>query len=193
MSAIPVTPTAPAVPPAVPVVTAGRRRALCIGINQYPTAPLYGCVADAEAWQATLRQLGFNDITMLRDHEATRDAILQALTALVTTSRAGEVVVLQFAGHGTQLPDVSGDEAGGDSPGQDEAICPVDFARGAFVLDDDIGAIFTQIPPGVNVTCFIDCCHSGTISRFGVGAPSVSGAGLAVRACCHASSLRPRR
>ncbi|HLL46352.1 MAG TPA: hypothetical protein VK399_06570, partial [Longimicrobiaceae bacterium] len=24
-------------------------------------------------------------------------------------------------------------------------------------------------PPGVNVTLFIDCCHSGTVSRFGVG------------------------
>ena len=167
----------PSIPPVVSGASARRRRALCIGINQYPSAPLYGCVADAEAWQTTLRQLGFNDVTMLRDHQATRDAILKALTDLVTASRAGDVAVLQFAGHGTQLPDVSGDEAGGDSPGQDEAICPVDFARGAFVLDDDIGAIFTQIPPGVNVTCFIDCCHSGTISRFGVGVPSVSGAG----------------
>jgi hypothetical protein len=25
------------------------------------------------------------------------------------------------------------------------------------------------MPDGVNVTCFIDCCHSGTISRFAVG------------------------
>lgn len=170
------TPVTSAAPPVSHGTTDGRRRALCIGINQYPTAPLYGCVADAETWQATLQQLGFTEITILRDQQATRDAILSALTELVTTSRAGDVVVFQFAGHGTQLPDVGGDEADGDTPGQDEALCPINFASGAFVIDDDIGAILNQIPPGVNVTCFIDCCHSGTISRFGVGVPSAAGA-----------------
>ena len=167
----------PPAPPVSPGTPAGRRRALCVGINQYPTAPLYGCVADAETWQATLRQLGFTEIAVLYDHQATRDAILAVLTELVTTSRPGDVVVFQFAGHGTQLPDMGSDEADGDTPGQDEALCPIDFANGTFVIDDDIGAIFNQIPPGVNLTCFIDCCHSGTISRFGVGVPSTAGAG----------------
>ncbi|MGE3541165.1 MAG: caspase family protein [Candidatus Tectimicrobiota bacterium] len=178
---VPVMPLTPAGSSSAP---AGRRRALCVGINQYPTAPLYGCVADAETWQATLRHLGFSEIAVLRDQQATRSAILAALTDLVTTSRAGDVVVFQFAGHGTQLPDMGSDEAEGDTPGQDEALCPIDFASGAFVIDDDIGAIFTQIPPGVNLTCFIDCCHSGTISRFGVGVPSADGAG--------SQGLRPR-
>ena len=168
-------PTTPPIPPVAPGATAGRRRALCVGINQYPRAPLYGCVADAETWQATLRQLGFTEIAVLHDHQATREAILAGLSELVTTSRAGDVVVFQFAGHGTQLPDMGSDEADGDTPGQDEALCPIDFANGTFVIDDDIGAIFNQIPPGVNVTCFIDCCHSGTISRFGVGVPSAAG------------------
>jgi Caspase domain/N-acetylmuramoyl-L-alanine amidase len=172
--AVPITPPTPAVSHGA---TDGRRRALCIGINQYPTAPLYGCVADAETWQATLQQLGFSPITVLRDHEATRATLLSVLAELVTTSRAGDVVVFQFAGHGTQLPDVNADEADGQTPKHDEAICPIDFANGAFVIDDDIGAIFTQLPPGVNLTCFIDCCHSGTISRFGVGVPSMAGAG----------------
>lgn len=181
----------PAAPPPVPGVpglapaalagvagaTMGRRRALCVGINAYPTARLYGCIADAQAWQATLAALGFDDITLLVDQQATRDGILQALRQLVATSRAGDVAVFQFAGHGTQLPDPGGDEAGEDTPDQDEAICPIDFAGGAFVIDDDIGAIFDQIPRDVNLTCFIDCCHSGTISRFGVGAPSAAGGG----------------
>jgi hypothetical protein len=163
------------VTPAQPVAAApvvGRRRALCIGINQYPTAALYGCVADAQTWQATLQALGFSEIVMLLDQQATREAILKTLTDLVTTSTAGDVVVLQYAGHGTQLPDLNRDEAGGDTPDRDEAICPIDFADGRFIIDDDIGAVFEQIPSGVNVTCFMDCCHSGTISRFGVGAPS---------------------
>lgn len=147
----------------------GRRRALCVGINRYPTAPLTGCLADVEAWTRTLGRLGFDDpVTLLNDH-ATRDAILAHLTQLVQTSRAGDVIVFQYSGHGTYVQDLDGDEMGGDTPGQDEAICPVDFASGALIVDDDIGRIFDMLPDGVNLTCFMDCCHSGTVSRFGVG------------------------
>lgn len=144
------------------------RRALCVGINTYPTAPLHGCVADANTWEHTLRQIGFQT-TKLLDEQATRDAILDQLSDLVTTSRAGDCIVFQFAGHGTELPDADGDEIGGTNGGHDEALCPHDFAGGAFVIDDDVAEIFRRLPKGVNLTCFIDCCHSGTISRFAVG------------------------
>jgi hypothetical protein len=87
------------------------------------------------------------------------------------------VIVFQYSGHGTQLPDVSGDEMGGDTPSEDEAVCPYNFASGEFLIDDDIGEIFNRLPSGVNLTCFMDCCHSGTISRFAVG--TTPGAGVA--------------
>lgn len=148
---------------------AGRRRALCVGINRYPTAPLNGCVADAQQWAKTLTRLGFDAPAMLLDEQATREAILRELNKLIGESRAGDVIVFQYAGHGTTLPDVSGDENGGDNGSKDEAICPIDFADGNFLIDDDIGAAFDALPSGVNLTCFIDCCHSGTISRFAVG------------------------
>ncbi|HSH80571.1 MAG TPA: caspase family protein [Herpetosiphonaceae bacterium] len=173
-----------AAPPYVQPIATGRRRALCVGINEYQAAPLYGCVADARQWESTLRTLGFDEIELLVDRQATRDAILQALRRMVTSSASGDIVVFQYAGHGTQLPDTSRDEKDGDTPANDEAICPIDYLDGAFVIDDDLGAIFDQITPGVNITCFIDCCHSGTISRFGVGAPPAGGNG--------AIGLRPR-
>jgi len=47
----------------------GRRCALCIGIDQYATAPLAGCVADARAWAQSLKALGFEDQTILLDRE----------------------------------------------------------------------------------------------------------------------------
>lgn len=153
----------------------GARRALCVGIDDYKRNRLNGCVADAKMWAATLQGRGFQPPTVLLNAKATRAAILEELTALVGTSKAGDVVVFQFAGHGTQLPDVSGDEKGGDTPQQDEALCSYDFTEGAFVIDDDIRAVFKNIPNGVNVTCFIDCCHSGTISRFAVGGPDADG------------------
>lgn len=151
--------------------TRGAMRALCVGINRYPTAPLAGCVADAQEWQATFKQLGFTDVAVLVDQQATRYAISSQLTRLINESRPGDVIAFQFAGHGTQLRDLDGDESNGDSPGQDEAMCPFDFAQGHFLIDDDLAQSFNRIPEGVNVTCFIDCCHSGTVTRLAIGTP----------------------
>jgi hypothetical protein len=150
---------------------AGQKRALCVGIDQYRTAPLAGCVADARAWAQALRELGFEEQRLLLDQQANRSSILEALTTLVTNSAPGDIIVFQYAGHGTTLPDADGDEAGGDTPANDEALCPIDFAEGKFVIDDDVAEIFQRLPNGVNLSCFIDCCHSGTISRFAVGGP----------------------
>lgn len=161
----------PQPPPAVGALT-GKRRALCVGIDRYPTAPLGGCVNDARQWRDTLRNLGFEEPKLLADGEATRSSILGNLTDLIRGSRAGDVLVFQYSGHGTQLPDLNGDEAGGDSPGEDEAMCPIDFAEGHFLIDDDLSTVFDQVPTGVSMTIFADCCHSGTITRFAIGTPS---------------------
>lgn len=151
-----------------PAQDGGRRRALCIGIDRYPTAPLAGCVADARMWAQTLGTLEF-ETKLLLDQEATRSRILGDLGALINSSSAGDVVVFQFAGHGTEVPDLDGDEVGGTNGAKDEAFVPFDFAQGAFLIDDDIADVFSAMPEGVNVTCFIDCCHSGTITRVMVG------------------------
>ncbi len=138
----------------------GRRLALCVGIDAYPDAPLAGCVADARLWATTLRDLGFTT-GILADERATREAIVTRLSALVDDAASGDVVVFQFAGHGTQVPDLTADER----DRKDEALCPVDFADGHLLVDDDLAPIMDRIRPGVNVTCFIDCCHSGTVTR----------------------------
>ena len=156
-----------ALPAAVTAAAAsGRRLALTIGINAYPTAPLHGCIADADLWHKTLQGLGFQMRSPLRDQDATRDGIVAALSALIGEARAGDTLVVQYAGHGAQVPDVDGDEAGGDTPGEDEALCPVDFADGKFVIDDDIAALIARLPEGAQLTFLLDCCHSGTASRF---------------------------
>jgi hypothetical protein len=152
----------------------GRRRALCVGIDRYRDAPLFGCVADSRLWGQTLQRAGFEPPVMLLDEQGTASNILRALRELVSTSRPGDSIVFQYSGHGTQVPDLNGDETTGDSPGMDEALCPIDYSTGAFVIDDDIGGVFDRLPNGVALTCFIDCCHSGTISRFAVG-PGLSG------------------
>jgi hypothetical protein len=157
---------APTLPLRGPQSGSGRRLALCIGINDYPRAPLRGCVADAREWQTALGRLGF-DVTLLLDAEATHHAILGRIELLVREARRGDVVVVQFAGHGTEVPDVDGDEQGGSNGAKDEALCPIDLDRGALVIDDDLARVFSGIPDGVSVTCFFDCCHSGTATRLG--------------------------
>lgn len=154
-------------PPALPVPGGGRRRALCVGIDLYPHPEhrLAGCVNDARRWEQALRALGF-ETTLLVNAQATRAALEQHLAGLVDASRSGDVIVFQYAGHGTQVDDLNGDE---QLDGRDEALCPVDFADGALFIDDDVAEVFGRVPPGVNLTCFMDCCHSGTNSRFAVG------------------------
>lgn len=144
------------------------RRALCIGVDRYPLKPLAGCVNDARQWQQALDRLGF-ETTLLTDEQATFDGMTQALRKLISGSRAGDHLVFQYAGHGTSVDDVNGDEA----DGTDEALVPIDFPSGRFFIDDDIGEIIDTLPAGVTLTCFMDCCHSGTNTRaFGFGTTS---------------------
>ena len=108
-----------------------------------------------------LRGLGF-DVTMLLDREATRQRVLDALHALIDSARAGDSLVFQYAGHGTQAEDLNGDEA----DRYDEALVPIDYTSGALLLDDDLAGVYRRLPDGAVLTLFMDCCHSGTNSRF---------------------------
>lgn len=156
------TPTDRAMPAPSLAPAASRRLALCIGIDDYPAAPLAGCVNDALLWQETFAALGFESAGLLVNEQATYAGILAAIEELVTTARPGDALVIQYAGHGTQLDDLDGDETDDQL---DEALVPFDYTSGKFVLDDDLGRIFSQLPDGVGLTCFVDSCHSGTINR----------------------------
>ena len=158
--AAPLPPVSSPVPPGAH--RAGRKVALCIGIDSYRDRPLAGCVNDARAWGRTLTGLGF-DVRYLLDAQATNQAMQDALRDMLTRAHAGDVLVMQYAGHGTQLPDDNGDE----DDGFDEAFVPVDYHTGAlFLRDDVIGAALAGLPKSVALTLFMDCCHCGTISRF---------------------------
>jgi hypothetical protein len=151
--------------------TAGRRTALCIGIDDYGAQSLHGCVADSNAWATALGAWGFT-VRKLANGAATRAAIMAAMTATLDGCRAGDTAVIQFAGHGTQLPDGNGDE----TDGRDEAWVPHDFEQGEFVIDDDIGSLFDRYRErGLQLIVFTDCCHSGTSTRllYRAGAPEL--------------------
>src|SRR5690606_14797720 len=89
----------------------GRKLALCVGIDRYRSAPLAACVNDARLWSRSLQGLGFTKPILLLDDQASRAAILDTLRGLIDEARAGDVIVFQFSGHGTQVADLDGDEA----------------------------------------------------------------------------------
>ena len=43
---------------------------------------------------------------------------------------------------------------------------PIDVDSGALLLDDDLAEVYARLPRGAVLTLFMDCCHSGTNSRF---------------------------
>lgn len=167
------------------------KKALCIGIDDYPNPreKLGGCVADAENWASMFTALGYSSVEIVLDDQATRDGILMAIKNLIAGAQPGDQISIQYSGHGTQATDYDGDEfVEGENEGQndglDEALCPVDYAWGGLVIDDDLKELFQAIPDDVTVTCFFDCCHSATISR-GIG-------GAGARATTRGEGLKAR-
>jgi len=98
---------------------------------------------------------------ILTDQRATRAAILDGLKWLVKGAKKGDTIVFHYAGHGSQVADLSGEEI----DQKDETICPHDYATAGMIKDDDFRAIFKGIAPGVNLDVILDSCHSGTGTR----------------------------
>lgn len=147
------------------------RKALLVGINDY--APigaggpdLNGCVNDTIDMATTLRDLGIvpavpANMHIVTDGRATRAAIMNELGWLVSGAKKGDILVFYYSGHGSQMPDMTGEEA----DRKDETICPHDFATAGMIKDDDLRAVFAKIPAGVNLEVILDSCHSGTGTR----------------------------
>jgi len=184
LSAIP--PSSSAVPGGS-AETAPARRALLIGINDYlandlrsqgddPTEwipqDLRGARNDVDLIGAVLRtKYGFEaaDVETLVDRAATREAILSALRRLVERAGPDDVVYVHFSGHGSQVEDVSGDEA---RDGLDETILSYDARTDGVrdITDDEIGTVLAGLATR-NAFVVLDSCHSGTATR---GGPAVA-------------------
>jgi metacaspase-1 len=142
------------------------KRALLIGINHYQIdgADLRGCVNDVADLSAALVEFyGFSkkDITVLTDGAATKKAMEAGIKALVRDSKKGDIAVLHYSGHGSNVPDDNDDEA----DGRDEILCPTDLDWKDPLRDDWLRSTFDGLRDGVSFTAIMDCCHSGTNTR----------------------------
>lgn len=163
----------------------GRKRALLVGISQYPQTGAYPwrpltAHEDVVQIQAALLEHGFagDDVKILEDSAATADGIRTAFrTHLIDPARPGDTLFFHFSGHGQQVPDDNGDEL----DGLDETLVPADATdqrakEGAKInlRDDEIGGWFKTLEDKLrgsdgilrsSVTVTLDSCFSGTATR----------------------------
>jgi len=122
---------------------------------------------DAEAMGKCLTEvLDIDDVQVYTDtttpSQVTRDGIIEVLWKLCVSSYANkrERVWIFYSGHGTQEPDLEGDE----EDGQDEAISPSDRKEHGKITDDLFHRILREFNPATQVICVFDNCHSGTMA-----------------------------
>ena len=160
-------------------LAAQQRHALLIGIGAYP---------EDSGWQAIH---GDNDIPLIRgflvrqgfpedniiemtNGAATKEGILSAMNVLMRTIQRGDVVYIQFSGHGQRVTDLNGDE----DDGYDEAWIPYDakkkyvagvYEGGNHLIDDELYDFFIRMRAILGnkgkLVVVTDACHSGSVTR----------------------------
>lgn len=136
-----------------------KKRALLVGINYTGTSnALKGCLNDSANMEAMLIARGFTDIKKVLEKEATTVGIIAGMEWLVAGAVPGDVLVMHYSGHGSQLISET------EPDGFEEIICPIDLNwLDKVITDNTLKSIFNKVPNGVNTTVILDCCHSGTM------------------------------
>lgn len=146
-------------------------RALLVGIDEYanPEAPpLKGCVNDTYQLSAALQEsgVGHTAIRMLHNGRATRDKLLDGLQWLLEDARPGDHRFFSFSGHGHRMAahDITGQPAE-----LEEILVTHDYAftHDTGLRDRDFQDLYAHLPREVHFLIFLDCCHSGGITRSG--------------------------
>lgn len=146
--------------PNAPEAKGGKRRALLVGINDYPgfNSDLPSCVADVEAMGDLLsRHYGY-EIEVLVDGDATQDAVRTALAQLCSNVSAADRICFFYSGHGTTVPRRDATEE-----------CLV-LADGSLLPDDDFVAAFAGVPAGCALVVLDSCFSGGMAKEFVLGA-----------------------
>ncbi|WP_341843724.1 caspase family protein [Chitinophaga caseinilytica] len=137
---------------------------LHIGVNKldkthyFDVPELKAAVADAKFWKAFAEQNGYK-AKKLHNDEATASAVLTALADYAKLLQAGDILLLTYAGHGSQI---GNDKVTGlDNERNDQTWCLYDRE----LLDDELFEAFREFGDGTRILIVSDSCHSGTIAR----------------------------
>ena len=157
------------------------KKALVVGIDDYPDAPLRGCVNDAMRVAAMLESNGDGspnfDVNLLTSttHNITLDSLSDALTDLF--SGRAETVLFYFAGHGVV-----------DEKWSAGYICTADGKRRApGVALSDLLTMANAASPEIRSSILIlDACQAGVFGDLPSNpAVSMIGEGVTILTACH--------
>jgi len=142
-------------------------KALLVGINRYPAAPLRGCVNDiTDMAQFLVDHCGFvqSDVRLLADERATRQEIMARLDWLVDGAQPGDRLFFHYSGHGAQM---ATRDHQGEVDGLDEVVCPVDFdwTDEHVIRDKDFRRVFGSVPEDCEFVWVSDSCHSSGLTK----------------------------
>ena len=156
------------------------QRALIIGINTYVPPNnqvskgyridfdnLHGAENDARQMEQLITgRFKFDpaNIQKLYNADATRDNIIKNIETLLAKSNKGDIVVIYYAGHGSQVKNSLSHEEGH----LDGSIVPCNtYEKGVEdIRDKELSKYFNRfVDKGVILTVILDCCHSANMSR----------------------------
>lgn len=138
---------------------------LHIGLNrvdnsQYPgyTIPdLAGCINDANSMKSIAQQAGFSTTDQLLDGQATAMNVLQKINEASSQLCSGDIFLLTYSGHGSQVPDETGEE----EDGMNETWVLYDRQ----LIDNELFSCWKKFAAGVRIFVTSDSCHSGSMVR----------------------------
>ncbi|GAA4322301.1 hypothetical protein GCM10023086_47440 [Streptomyces venetus] len=146
------------------------RRALLIGAQTYD---LTGVAEDVTVMERLLTDRGFTDLRVCREPgETGYHGMDEALTRLAQETRTGDAVVVYYSGHGALIP-LPGAlrECHPGRPAYLQYLVPSDHEAGTATdfrgyLAEELTAALRRLTAATpNVTCILDCCHSGGMVR----------------------------
>lgn len=176
------------------------RHALIIGVGEYKVSgvmPLKGVSFDMQSAKqmAMAMSIPEDNITFLRDHQATADQIRQAIQDLNTRVRPGDRVFVYYSGHGARWVDPKG------KPDHcTEGLLSTD---GQAITNTEVSDLLSPIASKTDkLMVFYDACHSGGIANQPLRTRSMTGAhssltpkfsdGLSSQACAVPSNMKTR-
>jgi Caspase domain/Domain of unknown function (DUF4384) len=119
----------------------GRKLALLVGINQYPSTPsLNGCLTDVAMQRELLvHRFGFKaaDVLTLTDLQATRQQIETVfLEHLTQQAKSGDTIVFHFSGYGRRVFEEAGEKRAEGAEGAEGAAINYQFPSNSLVCAD---------------------------------------------------------
>ena len=144
------------------------KKALLVGINYIGSeCELSGCINDVKNLKKFLiENLDFKEdkVVILSEENnlqlPTMNNIKDKIQWLVSNNTSGDTLVFHYSGHGSNIKDDNKDE----TDKIDETIVPLDYITKGDIVDDWLFEnMICKIIKNVNLYCFFDSCHSGTV------------------------------